>query len=84
MSRVTDCEESGFGMVGEDVRAMVGDLMSLIPAVAATYGAALGVAALVTGWQAVSQRCPRRRRRGVVVPPVGAIAPDVETEGGHP
>ncbi len=54
------------------------DLVSLIPVLAAAYGAVLGVIALVTAWQLFSDRRPRRRRRGVVVPPVGAIERDDE------
>lgn len=62
---------------GEGAAGTVTDLAGLIAALASAYGVVLGVVALVTGWQVVSARRPRRRRRGVVVPPVGAIAPDV-------
>ncbi|MCA1600098.1 MAG: hypothetical protein LC776_00150 [Acidobacteria bacterium] len=70
-------------MSGEEMRATLADLLGVLPVLALTYGAVLGVVALVTGWQALSKRRPRRRRRGVAVPRVGAIAPDADTHGGR-
>ncbi len=49
------------------------DLWGLIPVLAAAYGVVLGVVVLATGWRLFIGRQPRRKRRGAVVPPVGAI-----------
>ena len=59
------------------------DLTGLIIALASAYGAVLGVVALVTACQVLSARRPPRRGRGVVVPPGGATAPDVNHGGPH-
>lgn len=63
-------------ILGDRAAVAVVDLVDLIPVLAATYGVVLGVAALVTGWQAFSDRRPRRRRHSMVVPPVGVIEQD--------
>ncbi|MGH3905093.1 MAG: hypothetical protein ACRDTE_13005 [Pseudonocardiaceae bacterium] len=58
--------------------ATFADLVGLIPVLAAVYGVVIGVVALVTGWQVLRGRQPRRKRRGAVVPPVGVIGRDNE------
>lgn len=57
---------------------MVADLVGVVPVLAAAFCVVLGAVVLVTGWELFSQRVPRRRRRGGVVPLVGAIVRDGE------
>jgi len=61
---------------GEWAAGAATDLAGLITAWACTYGVVLGVVALVTGWRALSDRRPPRRRRGVVVPPGARVFQD--------
>lgn len=57
---------------------MVENSVGVISMLGVAYGVVLGVVVLVTGWELLSQRVPGRRRRGGVLPLVGAIARDGE------
>lgn len=59
--------------LGEGIAVTITDFVDSIPALAASYGAVLGVVTLVSGWQALRARRPPRKRRRVVGPLVGVI-----------
>lgn len=52
------------------------DLGELVTVLALAYAVVLAMMAVATGWQTLTDRRSRRKQRGVVVPPVGATAPD--------
>ncbi len=56
----------------------ISDLVGLVLVLVVAFGVVLGALALVMGWELFSDRIPRKRRRGVVVPRVGVIVRDDE------